>query len=479
MSMEAKKEQTIQELEKQLTLLDINAGLAYCGGHESILKDLLVKYVRTEKLEDIRAFYEIKDWKNYEMLLTALQTSSEAIGAAMLAEQAGNLALAVREENPYYLESHHRETEKAYEALLLQLREALFEKESSVTEEEHYETEAHILVVDDDEISLKLAEGILRKLYTVRKARSAKAAFKIMEADKPDLIMLDLHMPDIDGFEMIELLQKKEDYKEIPIVFLTSDNDREIEVRGFKAGAQDFITKPFIPEIVVQRIDRILELSRLQKDLQKEVKKQTKKAEDRRMRLERLTYQVMQTLADTIDAKDAYTNGHSMRVAQYTAAIAERAGKSKKEQERLYYMGLLHDIGKIGIPDYIITKKSGLSDEEYSLTRSHSVIGAEILENISEIPKLGVGARWHHERYDGGGYPDGLSGESIPEEARMIAVADAYDAMASKRSYRDVLAQEVVLNEIEKGIGTQFDPYFGRIMAEMIKEDKDYDMREK
>ena len=142
-------------------------------------------------------------------------------------------------------------------------------------------------------------------------------------------------------------------------------------------------------------------------------------------------------------------------------------------------MGMLHDIGKIGIPDSIITKNSSLSDKEYFVTRKHPEIGAEILSTISEIPDLAVGARYHHERYDGTGYPDGLVGDAIPEEARIIAVADAYDAMASKRSYRDVLPQKVVYEEIKKGKGTQFDPVFADIMLALMEDDVAYDMREK
>ncbi len=201
--------------------------------------------------------------------------------------------------------------------------------------------------------------------------------------------------------------------------------------------------------------------------------------EERHKQAERLFNQFINALAETIDAKDSYTNGHSLRVAQYSVQIARRAGKSREDQERIHYMALLHDIGKIGIPDSIITKNSGLSDKEYVVARKHPEIGAEILAKITEMPYLGTGARWHHERYDGTGYPDGLKGSEIPEEARIIAVADAYDAMASRRSYRDVLPQQEVYEEIKKGMGTQFDPVFADIMLALIKEDSAYDMREK
>ena len=139
----------------------------------------------------------------------------------------------------------------------------------------------------------------------------------------------------------------------------------------------------------------------------------------------------------------------------------------------------MHDIGKIGIPNEIINKTGKLTDEEYEIIKTHPSIGGDILSNISEIPNIAIGARWHHERYDGKGYPDGLKGKNIPELARIIGVADAYDAMTSKRSYRDVLSQEIVRLEIKKGKGTQFDPVFAEIMLEMIDEDKNYDMHEK
>lgn len=196
-------------------------------------------------------------------------------------------------------------------------------------------------------------------------------------------------------------------------------------------------------------------------------------------KLEEMNIQVVTALATAIDAKDRYTNGHSSRVAEYARMIAARSGYPRSEQDEIFMMGLLHDVGKIGIPDRVINKPSKLSEEEYELIKTHPVIGNEILESIKENPTLAVGARWHHERYGGGGYPDGISGEQIPEKARIIAVADAYDAMTSRRSYRDIMPQEKVRSEIEKGIGTQFDPRFAKVMLQMIDEDREYSMREK
>lgn len=193
---------------------------------------------------------------------------------------------------------------------------------------------------------------------------------------------------------------------------------------------------------------------------------------------ENFSLQMVTVLASTVDAKDSYTQGHSRRVADYSREIARRMGKDEEFQKRIYYMGMLHDIGKIGIPDSIIKKSGRLTAEEYDLIRSHPRIGADVLKNISEMPTLYYGARWHHERYDGKGYPDGLSGKNIPLEARIIAVADAYDAMTSRRSYRSSLSQDQVRMEIQNGRGTQFDPTATDIMLAMINEDTQFQMRE-
>ena len=171
------------------------------------------------------------------------------------------------------------------------------------------------------------------------------------------------------------------------------------------------------------------ELVALKDHLEDEVERKTKENES-------LELHVVQTLAEAIDAKDTYTNGHSGRVAAYSREIARRAGYSERDQNEIYMMGLLHDVGKIGVPDAVINKPGKLTDEEFKEIKNHPVMGARILKTIKEMPRLVTGARWHHERYDGKGYPDGLKGTDIPEEARIIAVADAYDAMTSNRSYR-------------------------------------------
>ncbi len=333
-----------------------------------------------------------------------------------------------------------------------------------------------ILVVDDSDVNIEIAAKILQPFYKVSGCTSGKEALQYMEEQLPDLILLDIHMPEMSGFEVVRQLKQKEKTCQIPVIFLTADVERDTEMRGFEVGAMDFITKPLSKDITLRRVGRVMELSHLQRHLEHEVEKQTEKARQRKEQVERLIDQMINALANAIDAKDAYTNGHSVRVAAYSREIARRLGKSEKEQEDIYYMGLLHDIGKIGIPDEIIKKASGLNADEYTAIKEHPAIGAKILHGITEIPGLDTGVRWHHERYDGKGYPDGLKGEEIPELARIIGIADAYDAMASKRSYRDVLPQNVVREEIRKGKNVQFDPRFADVMLQMIDEDVDYQM---
>ncbi len=200
------------------------------------------------------------------------------------------------------------------------------------------------------------------------------------------------------------------------------------------------------------------------------------KAEQKNMMI--MFDQTATALANAIDAKDVYTHGHSMRVAEYAQKIAIAAHKDEKFCNDIYYAGLLHDVGKIGVPSSIINKTGKLSEAEFAEIKKHPVIGRQILSSISKSPYLSIAANSHHERYDGRGYPEGLKGEDIPEIARIIAVADSYDAMTSKRSYRDTIPQQKVREEIVKCMGTQFDPAFAKIMIHLIDLDTDYKLKE-
>ncbi|MCR5753578.1 MAG: response regulator [Acetatifactor sp.] len=343
-----------------------------------------------------------------------------------------------------------------------------------------------VIVVDDDKANLQLAGTILsRNNIRVTALQSGQALLDyVREKGEPDLILLDINMPGMDGFETLVKYraQEKEHLlknsvtrdltkEEVPVIFLTAAEDEHAETKGLSLGAVDFIKKPFVPEVLLIRVRHMIDLMRLQRDLAKEVAKKTDE-------IEKLYIHLIQSLADAIDAKDTYTNGHSRRVAEYAREISGRHGYNELQQNEIYIIGLLHDIGKIGVPDAVINNPEKLTEDEFEMIKNHPVLGARILQNIRENPRLMIGAKYHHEKYGGGGYPEGLRGEEIPEEARIIAVADAYDAMTSRRSYRDSLPQETVRSEIEKGKGNQFDPVFAEIMLAMIDEDTDYIMRD-
>lgn len=206
------------------------------------------------------------------------------------------------------------------------------------------------------------------------------------------------------------------------------------------------------------------------------MRKYQKRDYESRERLRNLNTNILRALAYTIDAKDRYTSGHSQRVADYSLALARRMGKSEEEQKTIYFAGLLHDVGKIRVPEEVINKPGKLTEEEFDQIKIHPISGYHILKDIYEDVRIAYGAKYHHERYDGNGYPNGLSGENIPEIARIICVADSYDAMASNRSYRNALPQEVVRREIEMGKGKQFDARIADVMLQLMAEDTEYKM---
>ena len=336
-----------------------------------------------------------------------------------------------------------------------------------------------VLVVDGSESDRQKLHQILDPRVQLEEAKSGMEALTFVVQHHVDLMLLASILPDMDGFEVLRRLNLEPRFKELPIIITTHEHSQKAEAAVAMAGGFDIIRKPFVPIIVVKKVEQVLEMEYLHRNLKKEVHRQTKLAEDRLASSERLFEETVMALAKTIDAKDAYTRGHSQRVARYARHIAFKLGWLEEEQRKIYFMGLLHDIGKIGVPEAIINKTARLTDEEYSKIKQHTVIGSEILELVAEFPELAIGARSHHERYDGKGYPDGFAGSRIPIYARVIAVADAYDAMTSKRSYRGVLPQDVVRGEIAKGRGTQFDPQFADVMLQIIDEDEEYILHER
>ncbi len=320
-----------------------------------------------------------------------------------------------------------------------------------------------ILIVDDDRWNLVTAQKLLLEEYKVVGVNSGKQAFKYLEKYTPDLILLDIFMPEINGFEVMKILQEHESWQKIPVIFLTADKKTESEAEGFEMGAHDFITKPFDPRIMLNRIRRTLELEGYRQNLQQRLDEKTRE-------VELVTIQAITTVANTIDAKDDYTKGHSMRVAHYSEALARKLGWSEEDIQNIHYVALLHDIGKIGVPDSVLNKPFKLTDVEFKLIKRHTLMGAEILKDIKMFKDVSIGAKYHHERYDGKGYPDGLKGEEIPLIARVIGIVDSYDAMTSNRVYRKKLQDYVVKAELLKGRGTQFDPELIDKFMELLEE---------
>lgn len=336
-----------------------------------------------------------------------------------------------------------------------------------------------ILLVDDDRMNLRRAQEILAgDNVKIAATLSGEQALSFMEKNTPDVILLDINMPGIDGFETYKKIRALPNGQTVPVIFLTAQEDAETEVLGFEMGADDFIRKPFVDSIVEKRVFRSIEGAKLRNDLQSEVKKQARKAEERRKALDRITFEVIQTLAATIDTKDPYTKGHSTRVSDYAVLLARKLGWDDSQVEELRIMALLHDVGKIAIPDRVLNKPGRLEADEYEIIKSHTVHGDRILKEVSSLVKISMVARHHHERYDGKGYPDKLAGNEIEIEARIVGIADSYDAMSSDRVYRKALPEHIIREELVKGRGTQFDPKLLDIFLQMFDSHELEDIKE-
>ena len=323
-----------------------------------------------------------------------------------------------------------------------------------------------IIAVDDNVTNLKMVERVLKDKYKLVLVKSGEKALTYLENNLVDLILLDIVMPEMDGFQVFESIKQLDNSNNsVPVVFLTADTEVGSEVRGLNMGAMDFIKKPFIPEVMLNRIENILELSELMKDLEYKVQEKTRQ-------IEQISFETIATIASMIEAKDSYTKGHSVRVSEYSARLAKELGWSEDKIGNLRYVALLHDIGKVGIPDSVLNKPGKLNEIEFSVIKSHTSIGGDILKDIKTIAGVSLGAKYHHERYDGKGYPTGVAGEDIPEIARIICIADAYDAMNSKRIYRDNLSKDEIYSQLENGKGTQFDPKLTDLFLKLLDEDK-------
>ena len=321
-----------------------------------------------------------------------------------------------------------------------------------------------ILLVDDNNVSLSLAKNMLSDKYEIFAVISGEQAIKFLEKKDVDLILLDINMPDMSGFETLKQIREMPDQVNTPIIFLTSDSNPETERKCFEMGAFDYIVKPFQKITLCSRVSRTIDLVSLRKDLEGRLLEKTKQ-------IARISLKSMMMIANTVDKKDPLAAEHSNNVAWFSVEIAKKLGWSTDDLYNLQNLALIHDIGNIGVPESIIRKKGQLTSEEYDTVKKHTTLGRNILADMTVIRKAAEVAETHHERFDGKGYPNGLAGRSIPIEARIIAIADAFDSMTSDRSFRKRLTKEEVLKEFEKGRGTQFDPELVDIAISLLSDD--------
>jgi putative two-component system response regulator len=299
---------------------------------------------------------------------------------------------------------------------------------------------AQILVVDDDPMIVDVLTRFLsREGYDVITAQNGVQALDSVKRYQPDLILLDVTMPEMDGFTACRLLKDDERTALIPITMLTGLDDREHRTRGIEAGADDFLTKPFEHSILRARIRSQLRLKRLTDQLEH-------------------TENVIFMLAQAVEEKDSYTEGHLRRLRSYGEQLAVACGLGYNDVRAVRYGGILHDIGKIGVSEAILRKPGTLNAEEMAEIRRHPDIGARIVLQMRFAREVGPIVLGHHENWDGSGYPNGLRGPDIPIGARIIAIVDAYDAMTTDRPYRKALDMEEAVQRLHRGRGSQFDP---------------------
>jgi putative two-component system response regulator len=324
--------------------------------------------------------------------------------------------------------------------------------------------EDRILIVDDEPMICDiLARRLAREGYACVKANNGREALHYFNQDAFSLMISDIKMPDMDGIELLRKVKALSPSMVVILITAYPEIDRVVE--AMRLGAYDFITKPITLDLVALIIKNALEKKRLEEEVKAYHKKLELLVEERTGKLQH-AYQILKkahldsvkVLAEAIDAKDPYTRGHSDRVRKMSITIATHLGFAEDQLESLEYGALLHDIGKIGIKDEILQKHGALTSEEYRYIQEHPLIGVKIVEEVDFFRDKVSMIRNHHEHFDGGGYPDGLMGEDIPLEARIIAVPDAFDAMTSMRPHREAMSLEEVLSEMERCNGTQFDP---------------------
>lgn len=312
-------------------------------------------------------------------------------------------------------------------------------------------TRPKLLVVDDEPTNLRVLKLMLQEQYHMAFARSGEEAIQLARQEQPNLILMDVMMPNMSGFEACVRLKQDGNTAGIPVIFVTALKDEVDETKGFEAGGVDYITKPLSPPIVKARVKTHLSLVRADE-------------------LKSTRLQIIQKLGRAAEYKDNETGMHVMRMSHYSCILAKALGFSDDQAENLLNAAPMHDIGKIGIADSIMLKPGKLTEEEFDRMKQHPLIGAEILGE-SDSPLLQMArtvALHHHEKWDGSGYPYGLSGEDIPLEARIVAIADVFDALTSKRPYKEAWPVDETLAYIRDQSGRHFDPQLVTLLEQCL-----------
>ena len=330
-----------------------------------------------------------------------------------------------------------------------------------------------ILVVDDNQANIDVLKGILSDHYIVRVATSGRLALKAVFSSKPpDLILLDVMMPEMDGYEVCRLLKADERTQHIPIIFVTAKSEIKDEAYGFSIGAEDYLAKPVSAPIVLARVKTHLTLYDHSRHLEGLVQERTANLQVKSQELEKTRLEIIQCLGRAAEYRDNETGMHVMRLGHYVKLLISKAGLTDVEADQMMSASIMHDVGKIGIPDHILLKPGKLTPEEFEIIKKHPEMGAEIIGNHeSELLQLSrVIALTHHEKWNGKGYPNGLMGEEIPLAGRVTAIADIFDALTSVRPYKKSWSVDEALDWIQKESGEALDPNLVALFIEMRPE---------
>jgi len=334
-----------------------------------------------------------------------------------------------------------------------------------------HERPAKILIIDDQEQNIRLLTRILEKdgYEHVRSTTNATEALPLYAEMQPDLVLLDVHMREKDGFQVLEEIVAHNGSRYVPVLMITADTSADVRHRALTLGAKDFVGKPFDSAEVLLRIRNLLETQFLYQRLRDQNLELEHKVAERTRELEQSQLEVLERLAAAVEFRDDDTGNHTKRVAEVSAMLASAIGLESATIELIRSAAPLHDIGKVGIPDSILLKAGPLTSEEFELMKMHTVIGSRMLsKGRSELVRFSQRiARSHHEWWDGSGYPDRVSGQSIPLEARIVAVADFLDALTHERPYRPAWGVEETLAEIRRRAGSHFDPTIVRALTEI------------